>query len=107
MTVYQSIIQNNLFINNQGAYGGAISTNANNMIIINNTFINNSAQLVGGAFYHSDYGFSIDDTLVTFNYWIMNNTFSDCSSTYGGAIYLTYTDLNNINNIYNYQIENN
>ena len=74
-SIYKGIAINCRFINNSGSYNGGAVTSAS---VINCSFLNCSSKDFGGAI--SCY----EDENLTF----YNNTFVNCTSTRGGAIYI-------------------
>jgi len=86
------IIEENEFINNDGEYGGGVAISAHNMSIFKNQFVNNKGNVHGGCLFQTSYSNdgmsniaeSEKDVLIV----MKQNTFKNCTSYIGGAVFL-------------------
>jgi hypothetical protein len=93
------LVENNYFINNVAeTYGGALGNDYCHIILQNNVFSGNHAGIRGGALY-LNCSYSVTE-LYHHLAIILNNSFSENTATYGGAIYSYYAKPLIINSIF-------
>eukprot|EP00486_Rosalina_sp_Unknown_P012762 CAMPEP_0201597104 /NCGR_PEP_ID=MMETSP0190_2-20130828/193670_1 /ASSEMBLY_ACC=CAM_ASM_000263 /TAXON_ID=37353 /ORGANISM="Rosalina sp." /LENGTH=259 /DNA_ID=CAMNT_0048057887 /DNA_START=249 /DNA_END=1025 /DNA_ORIENTATION=- len=85
-------IEKNIFTNNNGEYGGAMAISAYNMSIFENQFVNNKAKAHGGCLFQTQYSNDAMDNIIESNKDVVmvmkHNTFNNCTSYIGGAVFL-------------------
>ena len=85
-------LEKNEFTHNNGEYGGAVALSAYNMSIFENQFANNNATAHGGCVFQTEYsndamtnvGMNGNDVSMV----MKHNTFNNCKSYIGGAVFL-------------------